>query len=253
MTRKATRKPARKPARTKRQKRAADIETLTEAQYQRAAQMVQNGAFEPEIRHVCELTAAQWQQLKHRGVPSRGWRALSAVQAEETAAAIGAGREAAQIIGGDAGDRLRAASVICGNAQMIVNEILTQVGSKIVDNARQQEPASLDSVMPGGSTINLLKALSPYADPGKIADAFSKMFGERPGVAAIPGAKRDTVEGMQSAAAAMLREQAGDRVADAAAEALMTQVLSWSEDQLNRFLETGEEPAENEVGHAQTH
>lgn len=217
--------------------RGTTVDEITEDQYRLALRMIRDGQSEIEIRTACRFTNPQWHALKHQGVDSKGWPPLAETIAQEAAEAIQKGKDAARSLGSEGAERLLAASKICNNAQLIANMVLTALSDKLTRNAQLKRPKSLDSMLPSPKVTALLKALAPYADVGKLADAFHRMYGERAGVAARP-----RVAEQPPAAVSIMEERMGDASTDEAGTALMQDVLSWTPAQIDHFLATDEEP-----------
>jgi hypothetical protein len=198
---------------------------ITEEQYALAWRLIQGGATEQEIREACTLSPKQTHWLLNVGDASRGMEALRPAlrkaQSEIRAEMLNRARSVANV-GLKAIERQLQNSA---NASALVGQLLVKIRESI---AEEKEPEAWVGRM--------LEQLRHHTDTSKAAVAFRTLFGDHAGQAGMPSENSPGLNGRRPAA---LEAADGE---DATGLALAQHMATWSEEELDHFIATGEEP-----------
>lgn len=202
-----------------------DPRYITEEQYALAWRLIQGGATEQEIREACVLSPKQTHWLLNIGNPARGMEALRPAlrkaQAEIRASMLNRARSVADV-GLKAIERQLQNSA---NASALVGQLLMKIREAIVE---EKEPDAWVGRM--------LEQLRHHTDTSKAAVAFRTLFGDHAGSASMPSENSPGLNGRRPAALEATDDE------DIAGLPLAQHMTTWTEEELDHFIATGEEP-----------
>ena len=199
--------------------------TVTMEQYQLAWRLIQGGATEQEIREACGFNAKQTHWILNVGDASRKMEALRTGLRKAQAVMRAEMLNKARSVAGVGLDAIENSLRNSKNAQLLVGALLAEVRDNIEDGEEVKE-----------QTIKLLGQLRHYTDTSKAAVAFRTLFGDNPVPSSMPSESTPGLNGRKPAAL----EAAEDE--DIGGEVLMQHMANWTPEQLDHFIETGEEP-----------
>lgn len=198
---------------------------ITQEQYALAWRLIQGGATEQEIREACMLTPNQTHWLLNVGDAKRGMEALRPAlrkaQSEIRASMLNRARSVADV-GLKAIERQLQNSA---NASALVGQLLMKIREAI---AEEKEPDPWVG--------RLLEQLRHHTDTSKATVAFRTLFGDHAGTASMPSENSPGLNGRRPAA---LDASDGE---DPSGMPLAQHMSHWTEEELDHFIMTGEEP-----------
>lgn len=232
------------------------VRDITVEQHGRAYRMWLVGIDPRDIQRECRLTGQQWNWLFNIGDPGRSLPSFASLWLEEVESirhnAVQAGKE----LGTRAVAVLRRRMLNAEAAGLVINRVLHVVTERIQHAATLAE---VSAAMPTHDIREALRALAPIADIKTVAESYRMIYGETPSVrVARPMAdggggsgKIDVNQGTDPLQR-ITPESEGPTVAPEILEGFLSDWERWTEEQRQRFIETGEEPDPKDIVDVET-
>lgn len=222
--------------------------TVTFEQHARAYRMWIVGVDPRDIQREVGLTGKQWHWLFEKGDPNIGMPSLRSQWLDEVESirshAVEAGREMSK----RSVDVIRRRLKNAEGAGMIINRILALMASDLegVEGRRWED------YMPTSAVRDTIKALAPLADIKGIADAYKTIFGEAPSVRVarpqMDGSGRYAGDSAADPLGRLEDKRSGAGVSSEVLDGFIADWEAWTDEQKQRFLDTGEEPDPKDIG-----
>lgn len=201
---------------------------VTEPQYRRGWELWSASLPEQEIRRQCRLTSAQFSWcLRHGSAEMPAWLHLYSEQVgliRKTAA------EAARLVSGKGLETIKLAlsnGVVAGDA-------LGRILGRVRQDIREAAKSGFEAAMPSDKVLAAVRTLSQVANVlPSIATTYRTIYGDS---LRLSAADEELLAGEGSGAGVPAE--------------FLEDVARWDDEQLDRYIETGEEPAKAMLGPA---